>query len=139
MKNIFWLMMISFLTQRAFSSTKEEPSLNILKDEDKIKIVSALLKNQAIVFNPNENSQIGCPKGQTLGAYVARLIVTGSQGDNHFLTVSCFTSGSNNGLLPQLKKSSNKKDCKLSSFSSDRNGSSPWSNELVFRISSDYK
>lgn len=121
----------------AFSAGKSTPikATNIkLSNSDQIAIYNLLIKNSQIIFDPQKNKHIGCPKGN-LGNYVSTLIVNGTQGDKKDLGITCENSHDNNKYFPAPSAKFESMDCKLSAYSSDKEGESPWNYELIFRVS----
>jgi hypothetical protein len=138
MKTKFIILICLLLITSSLTQAKEKLNLDNFSDEEKIQIVLTLIKNHDIIFGQTEE-KLGCPKGETLGNYLSRLIVLGSQGDKHSLKISCEKYNAKTSRLPQPQKKSQTKDCKLSAFTSDKEGESPWNYEIIFRASPDFK
>lgn len=139
MKSFFYKLTCVFLLNPVLAFGKPKTSSAILTDDEKIQIISTLIKNQDIAFTPTEDKHIGCPKNETLASYLSMLIVHGSQGDKHWLKVSCENLNRKKNLPQQPTNDSFSKRCRLSAFTSDKAGESPWNYEFVFHMSSDFK
>jgi hypothetical protein len=136
MKVISLICSLLFVLPLAQANEKLNP--DSLSDEAKIQIVSTLIKNQGTIFSDADEKR-GCPKGETVGSYLSRLLIFGSQGDKHSLKVACEKYSSKTSQLPAPAKKSQTRDCKISAYTSDKAGDSPWHYEIVFRINSDFK
>ncbi len=77
-------------------------------------MMSLLLQNQEHIFNQDDQSS-GCPKDETMGHYLSRLIVFGSSGVKHSFKIICEKYDLKTSQLPPPEKRSSTHDCKVSS------------------------